>query len=70
LWSRFVGDHRVAIALPSHSQERVRFFGELMEAGRFRPLHDRTYAFEDIVEAFRYVATGQKVGNVVISLET
>jgi NADPH:quinone reductase-like Zn-dependent oxidoreductase len=70
LWTRFAGDHRVAIALPSHSQERVRFFRELMEAGKFRPVHDRTYPFEHIVDAFRYVATGQKVGNVVISLET
>ncbi len=68
LWSRFVGDHRVAIALPAHSQERVRFFRDLMESGEFGPLHDRTYPFEDIVDAFRYVATGQKVGNVVISM--
>ncbi|MEX2279319.1 MAG: NAD(P)-dependent alcohol dehydrogenase [Acidimicrobiia bacterium] len=69
LWSRFVGDHRVAMALPAHSQEQVRFFRGLMEAGEFRPLHDRTYPFDGIVDAFRYVATGEKVGNVVISLE-
>jgi NADPH:quinone reductase-like Zn-dependent oxidoreductase len=69
LWSRFAGDHRVAIALPTHSQERVRFFRGLMEAGEFRPLHDRTYPFDGIVDAFRYVATGEKVGNVVISME-
>jgi len=69
LWSRLAGDHRVAMALPAHSQERVRFFQGLMEAGEFRPLHDRTYPFDGIVDAFRYVATGEKVGNVVISME-
>jgi hypothetical protein len=26
---------------------------------------DRTYALDDVVEAFRYVETGQKIGNVV-----
>lgn len=70
LWSRFAGEHRVAMALPAHSQEQVRFFGELMDAGEFRPLHDRTYPFDAITDAFRYVATGEKVGNVVISMQT
>lgn len=69
LWSRFAGGHRIAMALPAHSQEQVRFFGELMEAGEFRPLHDRTYPFDFITDAFRYVATGQKVGNVTISMD-
>ena len=68
LWSRFGGEHRVAMALPSHSQEQVRFFAKLMEAGEFRPLHDRTYPFDAIVEACRYVATGEKLGNVTISI--
>ena len=70
VWSRFAGDHRVAMALPSHSQEQVRFFARLLESGAFRPLHDRTYPFDGIVEAFEYVATGEKVGNVVIAIPT
>ena len=68
VWSRFAGQHSVAMALPSHSQEQVWFFGQLMEAGEFRPLHDRTYPFDAIGDAFRYVATGEKVGNVAISM--
>lgn len=39
-----------------------------MERGLFRPLVDRSYPLTEIVEAYRYVETGQKIGNVVINL--
>ena len=38
-----------------------------MAAGQFRPLVDRRYPLTQIVEAYRYVETGQKVGNVVVT---
>jgi len=41
---------------------------ELIEAGRYRPVVDRTYPLEGVVEASRYVETGQKTGNVVLTL--
>lgn len=63
------GKHRVVMPLPKHSQHDVVFFKELIEAGDFRPVIDRRYSFEQIVEAYRYVATGQKTGNVVITVE-
>jgi NADPH:quinone reductase-like Zn-dependent oxidoreductase len=47
----------------------VRYFRELLESGEFKPLIDRRYRLDEIVEAYRYVETGQKVGNVVISVE-
>jgi NADPH:quinone reductase-like Zn-dependent oxidoreductase len=37
----------------------------LVESGAFTPLIDRTYPLDQIVEAYRYVETGRKVGNVV-----
>jgi NADPH:quinone reductase-like Zn-dependent oxidoreductase len=46
----------------------VRQFKGLIESGQFRPLIDRRYALDQIVAAYRYVETGQKVGNVVISV--
>ena len=40
-----------------------------MDSGLFRPVIDRSSPLEEIVEAYRYVETGQKVGNVVINIE-
>ena|SRR6476620_6681795 len=40
---------------------------ELIEKGKFKPVIDRIYPLDQIAEAYRYVATGQKIGNVIIS---
>jgi len=48
--------------------EDVELLKELMEAGAFRPVIDRTYPLEDVVEACRYVETGRKTGNVVLTV--
>lgn len=49
--------------------EDVRFLADLAQAGEFKPVIDRRYPFEQIAEAHRYVDTGRKRGNVVITLE-
>jgi NADPH:quinone reductase-like Zn-dependent oxidoreductase len=63
------GGKKVKFPIPKHDQLMVQYFGKLIESGEFRPVIDRTYPLEQIVEAYRYVETGQKTGNVVISLE-
>ena len=68
LASRVVGPHRVTLPIPKYTKERVRFLKELVEAGRYRAVVDRTYPLEDVVEATRYVETGQKTGNVVLTV--
>jgi D-arabinose 1-dehydrogenase-like Zn-dependent alcohol dehydrogenase len=40
----------------------------LAEKGHYKPLIDRAYKLGQIVEAYRYVDTGQKTGNVVIEI--
>ena len=45
------------------------YFREVLESGAFRPLIDRRYRLDEIIEAYRYVESGQKIGNVVISVE-
>jgi NADPH:quinone reductase-like Zn-dependent oxidoreductase len=59
---------KVKFPFPKHDQQMVRYFKGLMESGDFRPVIDRRYPLEQILEAYRYVETGQKVGNVVVSV--
>jgi NADPH:quinone reductase-like Zn-dependent oxidoreductase len=39
-----------------------------MEAAHFKPVIDRRYPLEEVANAYRYVETGQKTGNVVITV--
>jgi len=59
----------VLFAYPRHNQAMMNYFKNLMQSGQFRPVIDRTYPLAEIVEAYRYVETGQKVGNVVIIVQ-
>lgn len=54
---------------PKYDKERVRYVRELIGSGAFKPVIDRRYRLDQIVEAYRYVETGQKIGNVVISID-
>jgi len=40
-----------------------------MASGQFTPVIDRRYSLDQVVEAYRYVETGQKIGNVVIIVD-
>ena len=61
---------RVMFPIPKHNQEMIRYFKGLIESDRFTPLVDRTYPLDQIVEAYEYVETGQKLGNVVIAVDS
>ena len=68
-WISFMSNKKVIAGPATEKPEDVRFLAEMATAGQFRPVIDRQYAFEDIVEAHKYVDAGHKRGNVVITLE-
>jgi NADPH:quinone reductase-like Zn-dependent oxidoreductase len=69
LATRAFGARRVRFPLARYSKQDVLFLKELLEAGRYRAVVDRAYPLEDVVEATRYVETGQKTGNVVLLVD-
>jgi NADPH:quinone reductase-like Zn-dependent oxidoreductase len=62
------GGRKVMFPIPRRDPEKERYIGQVIEAGAFKPVIDRRYPLDQIVEAYRYVETGQKVGNVVITV--
>src|SRR5918994_3605942 len=66
LVTRFVGSRRATLGLGRYRKEDLLVVKELVEAGKYRPVIDRTYSLDEIVEATRYVESGQKTGNVVL----
>lgn len=62
------GGKKVRFPIPTDSKKDILFFKELIETGNYKAVIDRKYPLEQIIDATKYVETGQKTGNVVITL--
>jgi NADPH:quinone reductase-like Zn-dependent oxidoreductase len=63
-----LGRHRVLPFLATPGREDLLVLQALMDEGQVRPVVDRTYRFEEIPEAIRYVEAGHVTGKVVITM--
>jgi NADPH:quinone reductase-like Zn-dependent oxidoreductase len=66
--TRWVGDHRVRLPFPTDARAHVRLVRELLANRELRPVVDRTYALDDIVDAYHFVESEQKLGTVVVAV--
>ena len=62
------GSKKVLFPIPTITKNDVIFLKELVENNEFKPVIDRHYKLEQIVDAYKYVESGQKVGNVILEI--
>jgi len=67
-WVSLTSNKKVIAGPAAERPEDLRLLAKLAEAGEFTPVIDRRYPFEQIREAHRYVDTGRKKGNVIITV--
>lgn len=67
-WVSMTSSKKVIAGPAAWGAEDLRSLAKLAEAGEFKSVIDRRYPFEQIAEAHRYVDTGRKKGNVIVTL--
>lgn len=63
-----LGGKKVVFPIPLNIKKSLQVVKNFIEQEKFNPLIDKCYPLEQITEAFQYVSSGQKVGNVVIKM--
>ena len=68
LWISWTSDKNVIIEMAGESTKDLIEIRELMESGKIKPVIDKRFRLEEMADAHRYVESGQKKGNIVITI--
>jgi NADPH:quinone reductase-like Zn-dependent oxidoreductase len=62
------GGKKVVFPLPSNIKASIKYITDMLKKGKFKPLIDRSYSLNQVVEAYNYVNSGKKIGNVILKI--